>query len=104
MPQVPPKQPPAQQGVPPGVHMPPEGMQLPMSGGGWSTTVCVHCAVWLCLRSSWNGSQKATNDGSLELNSRCDRLIAAIQICGCSQFASNGWLCAPPACCSESDG
>jgi len=34
MPQVVPKQPPLQQGVPPGVHMPPTGMQFAMSGGG----------------------------------------------------------------------
>jgi len=34
MPQMPPKHPPLQHGVPPAVQVPPDGMQLAMSGGG----------------------------------------------------------------------
>src|SRR5262245_978944 len=99
MPQKPPKHPPAQHGVPPGVQALPTGMQLAMSGAGCVTTVSVHWAVWLCVEllllstSAWKGSQKATNDGSVLLNSRCDKFTAAIQICGCMQPFGKGVPC-----------
>src|SRR5581483_556969 len=88
------------------VQLPPPGMHAPPSvGGGVVTTCCVHCAEWLCVVMSWNGSQNAGYDGSpLPDTSADDRLIAAIQICGCWQLPANGIECGCPGSSAESAG
>src|SRR5581483_11794032 len=72
-------------------------------------TAWVHCGVWLCVVMSWKGSQKATREGSVEAPASpvplaADRLIAAIQSCGCWHSGSNFWPCAAPGVSYASAG
>src|SRR5438874_332740 len=78
----------------------------PSHAPGSTTTVWVHCAMWLCAETSWNGSQNAGKLGSVVLppSSAVDRLIAAIQICGWLQFGGSGCECEPVRFCGESGG
>src|SRR5262245_55065440 len=67
-------------GPPPHPPAPPS----PLGGGTFST----HCAEWLWLFTSWNGSQNAGNDRSIESPLRSgSTMTPAIQICGCSHFS-----------------
>src|SRR5262245_10810496 len=88
-----------------GPHACPSARQVdatpPSSQVGACCTTCVHCAMWLCAVTSWNGSQKAGKLGSAAASSAVDKLIADIQICGWLQLTGSGDVCEPFKFCGE---
>ena len=55
---------------------------LPHVTWGVLTTLSTHCAEWLWLEMSWNGSQNAGLERSPPTGSPSSTSTAAIQICG----------------------